>query len=708
MRVKKRTAMTDSSRIDVNAFMERQIQAWPMARKNYEALNRCLSAKVTLDGVELTVVHNPERIRSSAADLSEKAIAERPCFLCAHHRPAEQLTIPVCGYDILVNPFPIFSPHLTIASQNHTPQAIAGRVAHMLGFASRLEGMTVFYNGPRSGASAPDHLHFQAVPSAALPLWEAIENHTPWPAASIKVFQARDAESAAQHTEGFIHAISPGKEPDMNLYARVTPDGLYQTVVLLRAAHRPSNHGSAPGQTLVSPASAEMAGVIVAPREADFRHCLSASNLKSIFNECGRHENITRFSERKLSVGIVRAKQLTLRLQGEYVLYATGEKLSDCELQLTTGKQNAIVCNGKEYIDFRLDPISNTNQFTLLNVVIGIGFHWQQHEDQSFHGSIIVTTDGDFLQAINRVGTETYLRSVVSSEMNANAPEEFLKAHAVISRSWVLAQIMPPTHLADHDMTDTPEETVRWYDRDAHTGFDICADDHCQRYQGCAKASTPQVEAALRATCGEVLAFGQVLCDARFSKCCGGVTELFSTCWQPVDLPYLQAIDDPFCGRATAPLLRRVLNGYDQTTHGYYRWTVDYSAAELADIIRQRSGLDFGQIISLTPLHRGPSGRIDRLEIKGSRLTKTIGKELEIRRTLSLSHLFSSAFNIVPSNVDSDGIPQHWHFDGLGWGHGVGLCQIGAAQMAEEGFDYRSILQFYFPGSRLITLYGHE
>lgn len=683
--------LTNQAAVDIEDLYRRQLDSWPLAEANYAALENCRREEVEVYGIKLTVCFNPARIRSSAASVKPADVAARPCFLCRDKRPEEQLITPWGRYEILVNPFPVFGRHLTIAAVEHTPQAIAGRFADMVRLAGELPGMTVFYNGPRSGASAPDHQHFQAVPSDELPLWNVLDEGREWTLADVELLTGADADDVAARAEGLVWNHGHGKEPDMNAYARQLPTGEYQIAVIRRAAHRPSNYGFGEGQTLVSPASVEMAGVIVAPRPEDFDYCLDAANLQSIFGECAaRPEPVA--GMRTLDVGIVRADSLDVEFNGEF---------TDDRGRVVTGSRTITAAD----CPVKFTPRSADCSFTLRNVMIGIGFHWQQHEDQSFNGELIVYTDGDKLQAVNRVELETYLRSVVSSEMNALAPEEFLKAHAVISRSWVMAQVCPPEHLSNHDMTDTDGELIRWYDRDAHTGFDICADDHCQRYQGCTKASTPQVETALQATAGEVLAFDGQLCDARFSKCCGGVTELFSTCWQPVDLPYLQAVEDPYCGRASKEVLSTVLNDYDQATTGYYRWQVEYTANELADIIRRRSGIDYGEILALRPLHRGPSGRIDRLEIEGTLRTRVIGKELEIRRTLSESHLYSSAFDVEALDQDERGVPQRWILTGSGWGHGVGLCQIGAAVMAAEGHDYRSILAHYFPGSNLIKLY---
>ncbi len=405
-----------------------------------------------------------------------------------------------------------------------------------------------------------------------------------------------------------------------------------------------------------------------------------------------------------LNIGIIQASSLDVTFNGSFKnlpTNAVGKKIS-----FTISNDNLVTCDFANTPSLTFEPANDNCSFTIHNVTIGIDFHWQQLEDQSFRGALRIIPDGNGkIIAINIVDIENYLRSVVSSEMNANAPEEFLKAHAVISRSWALAQISSMPHTEGYYCIESDDETIKWYDREAHSLFDLCADDHCQRYQGCTKASTPQVDTALKATFGQVLTYNNQLCDARFSKCCGGITEKFSTCWQPVDLPYLTAVKDPFCASPSPSLLARVLNGYDRNTPHLYRWSVEYSAEELADIIRSRSGIDYGQIITITPLHRGDSGRIDRLEIHGTLRKHIIGKELEIRRTLSRSHLYSSAFTIQGLHPDDNGIPTRWNIDGAGWGHGVGLCQTGAAVMADLGYTYTDILYHYFPGAVLTTIY---
>ena len=366
--------------------------------------------------------------------------------------------------------------------------------------------------------------------------------------------------------------------------------------------------------------------------------------------------------------------------------------------------------------------------FLLKNVRIGIGFHWDRLEDQEFEGTLEIRNNADGTQtAINRLDVEDYLSSVITSEMSATSSLELLKAHAVISRSWVLRPIISPSTCTDKPDLSDPDRHVVWYERDAHEGFDVCADDHCQRYEGITRRdehpeAAANVQKAIDATRGQVLMYDGKVCDARFYKSCGGATELFENAWANEHYPYLEAVRDEigtplpdltieenaqefirtspsaYCNTTDARVLSQVLNNYDQETKDFYRWTVQYTAAELSEIIRERSGIDFGEILDLVPIKRGPSARLYEMKIVGSKRTMVIGKELEIRKWLSKSHLYSSAF-VVDRNEQGDFI-----LTGAGWGHGVGLCQIGAAVMADRGYTYEQILAHYFPGSELKTI----
>lgn len=354
-----------------------------------------------------------------------------------------------------------------------------------------------------------------------------------------------------------------------------------------------------------------------------------------------------------------------------------------------------------------IEPTQPDGVLEVEDVTIGVGFHWQQREPQQFEGRLRVLDHDGRLTLINDIDLERYLESVISSEMSASAPDELLRAHAIISRSWLLSQLAREHHAVSR--TETPGEVVAWYDRDDHELFDVCADDHCQRYQGVTRRTSPAVARAVRDTRGRVLTYNDTVCDARFSKCCGGVTEEFESCWEPVHHPYLVSVPDVLegdtaavCAHPSADVLAAVLNNYDQSTTDFYRWTVAYRADSLGRLFADRTGRDLGYIRRLVPLHRGPSGRITRLQVVGDRDSVIIGKELEIRRSLSRSHLYSSAFDVT---VEGRGPQAVITLHGAGWGHGVGLCQIGAAVMATRGIAHTDILRHYYPGATLTQAY---
>ena len=336
-------------------------------------------------------------------------------------------------------------------------------------------------------------------------------------------------------------------------------------------------------------------------------------------------------------------------------------------------------------------------------MTIGVNFHWERKETQVFLGTLRLVVEADQITAINELPVEQYLASVISSEMKATAGLELLKAHAVISRSWLLAQMRRREQNVEHkdnffSFIKKDDELIRWYDREDHTIFDVCADDHCQRYQGITKQTSQAVEQALKATRGQILCYGDEICDARFSKCCGGVTEEFQYCWEDTPKPYLISVEDPFCNTNDKAVLAQVLNDYDQETNDFYRWTVEYTTEELSKLINDKLKDDFGQIVDLVPLERGKSGRIWKLKIVGTKKTFTIGKELEIRRALSESHLYSSAFDVEKT-------PTGFRLKGKGWGHGVGLCQIGAAVMGQQGYRYDEILLHYYRNAEIKRIY---
>ena len=436
--------------------------------------------------------------------------------------------------------------------------------------------------------------------------------------------------------------------------------------------------------------------------------------------------------EPEINVGIVSAKEIHFTLNGHF--FAKGETVSD--KQVVSFSEGGILWNDSQYRELTFTPQDENNSFSLYDVTIGLNYHWERQETQVFSGTLKLVVDEDKIVAINILPVEEYLISVISSEMSANSSLELLKAHAVISRSWLFAQMEKRKALKGKDegffsFIKTKEEYIRWYDREDHTIFDVCADDHCQRYQGITKASNDIVAEAVHATRGHLLMHGKKICDARFSKCCGGVTEEFESCWEDNHYPYLTSVRDAekeenltfpdltkeeeakhwirrapqsFCDTHDKKILSQILNNYDQETTDFYRWKVRYTQAELAELIRTKTKTDYGEIIDLIPVQRGPSGRICKLKIVGTLKTLTIGKEMEIRRILSESHLFSSAF-VVDKGEVKEGIPQWFLLSGAGWGHGVGLCQIGAAVMGERGYTYEEILLHYYKGAEIRKFY---
>lgn len=442
--------------------------------------------------------------------------------------------------------------------------------------------------------------------------------------------------------------------------------------------------------------------------------------------------------EPKVHVGILFEPQIEFNLPNPYRIGGT----EVCGKQTVTYDEGKILWNGRRYDELLFEPQNElTDAFELLDVTIGINFHWERKEDQRFLGALKIIVEDGKLTAINVVKVEDYLTSVISSEMSATASLELLKAHAVISRSWLLAQIQKNREIAEAKtdysaFTQTEEELIRWYDREDHTRFDVCADDHCQRYQGITRASTEIVKQAIAATYGRILMYDGKICDARFSKCCGGAFEEFQYCWEDAKHPYLakqrdysvnsqkptppdltqeaeadrwiRTSPEAFCNTTDKRILSQVLNNYDQETTDFYRWKVVYTQDELSALILKRSGIDYGQIIDLVPVARGTSGRLWKLKIVGTKKTLTIGKELEIRRTLSASHLYSSAFVVDKEELSPEGIPGRFVLTGAGWGHGVGLCQIGAAVMGEQGYTYDAILLHYYIDAQIEKLYDHE
>ena len=437
-----------------------------------------------------------------------------------------------------------------------------------------------------------------------------------------------------------------------------------------------------------------------------------------------------------LEIGILFSPLIHFRLHGEFIEKKSGKiyrgEYTVCERQekiiLRQEKKEEVIPSG-----FTLTPTNyNSSHFELPDVIIGIHFHWERKESQTFKGSLKIIDEKKHLTAINILPLEDYLVSVISSEMSATSSLELLKAHAVISRSWLLAQKTQSFRKTTNpSCIQTETEYIRWYDREDHQHFDVCADDHCQRYQGISKAYTPIVSQAVKATRGEILTYEGKVCDTRFSKCCGGVSELFENTWEPVNHPYLtKVVDSPtrtstpdlrkeeearkwilsspevFCNTKDKTILSNVLNDYDQETRNFFRWEVSYETAELSELVKSRLGIDFGRILEIQPIERGISGRLIKVKIVGTLKSMIIGKELVIRKAFSTSHLYSSAFIVEPLK-NSQGNTTGFTFKGAGWGHGVGLCQIGAAVMSEKGYNYREILAHYFPETNMEKI-DHE
>lgn len=442
-------------------------------------------------------------------------------------------------------------------------------------------------------------------------------------------------------------------------------------------------------------------------------------------------ETSNRKEEPIVSVGIVSASKLLFSLNAPYTVCGSQR----CGKQVVELSEGRILWENTLYDELLFEPTDAHSSFTLEDVTIGVNFHWERKEAQTFLGKLRFIVEDNNICAINELPVETYLTSVISSEMRATSSLELLKAHAVISRSWLLAQM--EQRKAENNNADkqpsffkTDEEIVRWYDREDHKRFDVCADDHCQRYQGITKAANKHVVEAIQQTAGELLIRHGEICDARYSKCCGGAVEEFQYCWENIKKPYLQALPDTlpdttplpdltdetvarqwilsspdaFCNTTDPKVLSQVLNDFDQETTDFYRWNQTYSQAEVKQLLEEKLEVQFGDIIDLVPLERGKSGRIYRLKIVGKERTLIIGKELEIRRALSKSHLYSSAFIVEKADI-KDGVPQKFIIKGAGWGHGVGLCQIGAAMMGKQGYRYEEILLHYYKGAEITKAY---
>ena len=765
--------MEDSS---ISRFFNRQLEVWTDARHRFRDLKHVETRQFS---DQLKLQWNPARIVSTGAKIDEKTLGERPCFLCDKNRPKEQMSKQIDEkFHLLVNPFPILPVHFTIPARKHQPQLIYKNYGEMHRFISLHSDLMVFYNGPKCGASAPDHLHFQAGTNGILPLqtnWQRLSRNL------TDIISLNDEEKISVVRDFIVPAfviISKSAESDEALFRRLykaMPQRGDETepmmniiswrkgeefisVVIPREKHRPEAYfAEGCAQFVVSPGALDMSGLIITPREEDFRK-LTEEKALSLLQECGVSEDkmnviiaklkaskdaedaaeasSTLYNKGKqpdVTVGIVSAQKIHFSLNKPYL--AKGEKVLG--EQVVEFSEGGVLWNGNQYSQLTFHPQSADASFSLSDVTIGVNFHWERKETQTFLGTLRFVVESDKIVAINELPVEKYLESVISSEMSATSSLELLKAHAVISRSWLLAQMKKRREVAESgnnffSFTKKEDTLIRWYDREDHTLFDVCADDHCQRYQGITKETSPHVAEAIRQTKGQILMDGEEICDARFSKCCGGITEEFQYCWEDTPKTYLTAVRDialgvehtlpnltneeeaekwirfnppAFCNTQDKKILSEVLNDYDQETVNFYRWKETLSQEKLQQLIADKLKMDLGAILDMKAVERGKSGRISKLQIIGTEKTFTIGKELEIRRTLSDSHLLSSAFVVDKYDKDEQGVPQRFELIGAGWGHGVGLCQIGAAVMGEQGYHYDAILLHYYQGAEIKKLY---
>lgn len=765
--------MEDSS---ISRFFNRQLEVWTDARHRFRDLKHVETRQFS---DQLKLQWNPARIVSTGAKIDKKTLGERPCFLCDKNRPKEQMSKQIDEkFHLLVNPFPILPVHFTIPARKHQPQLIYKNYGEMHRFISLHSDLMVFYNGPKCGASAPDHLHFQAGTNGILPLqtnWQRLSRNL------TDIISLNDEEKISVVRDFIVPAfviISKSAESDEALFRRLykaMPQRGDETepmmniiswrkgeefisVVIPREKHRPEAYfAEGDAQFVVSPGALDMSGLIITPREEDFRK-LTEEKALSLLQECGVSEekmnaiiaklkaskdaedaaeaSSTLYNKGKqpdVTVGIVSAQKIHFSLNKPYL--AKGEKVLG--EQVVEFSEGGVLWNGNQYSQLTFHPQSTDASFSLSDVTIGVNFHWERKETQTFLGTLRFVVESDKIVAINELPVEKYLESVISSEMSATSSLELLKAHAVISRSWLLAQMKKRREVAESgnnffSFTKKEDTLIRWYDREDHTLFDVCADDHCQRYQGITKETSPHVAEAIRQTKGQILMDGEEICDARFSKCCGGITEEFQYCWEDTPKTYLTAVRDialgvehtlpnltneeeaekwirfnppAFCNTQDKKILSEVLNDYDQETVNFYRWKETLSQEKLRQLIADKLKMDLGAILDMKAVERGKSGRISKLQIIGTEKTFTIGKELEIRRTLSDSHLLSSAFVVDKYDKDEQGVPQRFELIGAGWGHGVGLCQIGAAVMGEQGYHYDAILLHYYQGAEIKKLY---
>ena len=735
-------------------FFDRQLVKWTAARNHFRDLRDVKTRELPCGDIMLKVQWNPTRIVSTGAKIDKKTVEARPCFLCEKNRPEEQIEVSIDDrFELLVNPFPILPTHFTIPHKKHQPQRIAPFYREIHKLLKLYPELMVFYNGPKCGASAPDHAHLQAGTSGILPIqtgWQLLSRNAEIVYALNEdeyvavihdfvvpafVIKSRHGATDFEMFQTLYNCLPPaeekGEEPSQNIVSWRQGDD-YLSVVFPRRKHRPEcYYAEGDERLLVSPGALDMSGLLITPRKEDFER-ITPKQAEQILKECAVDEttmqeilaNIRlRAAEKQktknlieglpnidgqpiVTVGIVSGQTIRFLLNTPYLAKGT-EIAGEQEVSFSEG---GILWNGKQYRELLFQPTSKDSSFSLSDVTIGVNFHWERKETQTFSGVLRLVVEADSICAINELPVENYLESVISSEMSATSSKELLKAHAVISRSWLLAQLVKRARGVENgdnffSFIKKEDELIRWYDREDHTIFDVCADDHCQRYQGITRATNPYVAKAVRATRGQILLSNGEICDARFSKCCGGRTEEYQYCWENIRKPYLVSVEDEFCNTSDPQIISQVLNDYDQETQDFYRWHVTYTQKELAALISDNMKMDFGQIVDLIPLERGKSGRISRLKIVGTKRSFTIGKELEIRRVLSKSHLLSSAFEVEKTFGKDNIVPTSFRLNGAGWGHGVGLCQIGAAVMGEKGYKYDEILLHYYQSAEIKKIY---
>ena len=749
----------------LDRFLVWQAERWPRLQTSLAGLSDVRTRMVTVHGEPVQLQFNPGRAVNSTAKVDAASIAKRRCFLCAENLPPEEKGIPFGErMVILANPGPILAGHFVLAHREHRPQDALEALADLVEFAWQTDGAyTVIYNGPRSGASAPDHLHLQAVKAGLMPLESRIVGALRGGDALGDAVFDRDGvqgfhddrggrtviglvgapsgvERVAHRVLRFLSAATD-TEARLNLIATAVDAGRVLLMVIPRAAHRPRVfHARGDEQRLVSPGAIDMGGVVVTVRQRDYEQ-LSADDVESIFSEVSRRiapQALRGYlagglmTEPQLRVGLAqRRTKARVTLKEGYSLdeVQVPPGVIDVELrgrQVSIEHQSGPRYNGPDVV---LTGRHGAN-FTLHDMTVGVDFHWEHDEDLTFAGAVSFEPRGATFDVVNTIGLEAYLASVISSEMSADAPDALLEAHAIISRSWVLAQLQGAARAGEPAPGLRPmvggQRLTRWYDREDHQFFDVCADDHCQRYQGVTRTTTASAAAAVKNTRGRVLTYAGKICDARFSKACGGMTEVFETAWADTPVPYLQSFPDvpadeepswalpltdeanaqafirssppAFCNTTDRELLEQVLPKLDHDTTAFYRWETTVSREQVRAWVREKADVELGPILALEPIARGPSSRLIELAIVGEAGRLHVGKELEIRRLLSDSHLYSSAFVV-------DEMEDGFKLRGAGWGHGVGLCQIGAAVMASKGYSSDAILTHYFRGAVIEALY---